>query len=60
VVEFFSTAQGRFAVQDTGPRAGRPVVLVAGLGDDHAGHMTFWEALEAWSRSMRRWLDTRP
>jgi 3-oxoadipate enol-lactonase len=38
-VEFFSTAQGRFAVQDTGPRAGRPVVLVAGLGDDHAS----WE-----------------
>ena len=39
MVEFFSTAQGRFAVDDTGPRAGRPVVLVAGLGDDHAS----WE-----------------
>ncbi len=39
MVEFFSTAQGRFAVHDTGPREGRPVVLVAGLGDDHAS----WE-----------------
>lgn len=39
MVEFFSTGQGRFAVQDTGPREGRPVVLVAGLGDDHAS----WE-----------------
>jgi len=36
VVDFFSTAQGRFAVHDTGPREGRPVVFVAGLGDDHA------------------------
>jgi 3-oxoadipate enol-lactonase len=39
VVEFFSTVQGRFAVYDTGPREGRPVVLVAGLGDDHSS----WE-----------------
>ncbi|HEY6294056.1 MAG TPA: alpha/beta hydrolase [Streptosporangiaceae bacterium] len=41
MVEFFSTAQGRFAVNDTGPREGRPVVLVAGLGDDHAS----WESV---------------
>jgi len=40
-VEFVSTAQGRFAVHDAGPRAGRPVVLVAGLGDDHAS----WESV---------------
>jgi pimeloyl-ACP methyl ester carboxylesterase len=122
VVEFFSTAQGRFAVNDTGPREGRPVVLVAGLGDDHAswesvlpylapeyrcltfdnrgigdltqpalvlagrhdiltrkelsqeladtlpdaqlelldtGHMTFWEAPEAWGHLVRRWLQAR-
>jgi len=36
MVDFVSTARGRFAVQAAGPAAGRPVVLVAGLGDDHA------------------------
>jgi 3-oxoadipate enol-lactonase len=41
VVEFVSTEQGRFAVNDAGPREGRPVVLVAGLGDDHAS----WESV---------------
>jgi len=40
-VEFVSTAQGRFAVHEAGPQAGRPVVLVAGLGDDHAS----WESV---------------
>lgn len=39
MVEFISTAQGRFAVNQTGPWEGRPIVLVAGLGDDHAS----WE-----------------
>lgn len=34
--ELVSTARGRFAVRLAGPPAGRPVVLVAGLGDDHA------------------------
>jgi 3-oxoadipate enol-lactonase len=41
VVEFVGTAQGRFAVTEAGPQAGRPVVLVAGLGDDHAS----WESV---------------
>ncbi len=41
MVEFFSTARGRFVVHDTGPREGHPVVLVAGLGDDH----TSWESV---------------
>jgi 3-oxoadipate enol-lactonase len=41
VVEFVSTAQGRFAVHEAGPQEGRPVVLVAGLGDDHAS----WESV---------------
>ena len=39
MVEFISTTQGRFAVHEAGPLEGRPVVLVAGLGDDH----TSWE-----------------
>jgi 3-oxoadipate enol-lactonase len=38
-VELVSTARGRFAVHTAGPADGRPVVLVAGLGDDHAS----WE-----------------
>ena len=25
-----------------------------------AGHMTFWEAPEAWGHSVRRWLETHP
>jgi 3-oxoadipate enol-lactonase len=41
VVEFVGTAQGRFAVHEAGPQAGRPVVFVAGLGDDHAS----WESV---------------
>jgi 3-oxoadipate enol-lactonase len=41
VVEFVSTAQGHFAVHEAGPRQGRPVVFVAGLGDDHAS----WESV---------------
>ena len=41
MVEFVSTARGRFAVQASGPPAGRPVVLVAGLGDDHAS----WDSI---------------
>jgi 3-oxoadipate enol-lactonase len=36
VTELVSTARGRFAVHAAGPRGGWPVVLVAGLGDDHA------------------------
>ena len=36
MTELVSTACGRFAVLLGGPPAGRPVVLVAGLGDDHA------------------------
>jgi pimeloyl-ACP methyl ester carboxylesterase len=36
VTELVSTARGRFAVHAAGPAGGRPVVLVAGLGDDHA------------------------
>ena len=24
-----------------------------------AGHMTFWEAPEAWGHAVRRWLETR-
>ena len=36
MTELVSTARGRFAVHAAGPPGGRPVVLVAGLGDDHA------------------------
>ena len=36
MTELVSTARGRFAVHAAGPAGGRPVVLVAGLGDDHA------------------------
>ncbi len=36
MVELVGTARGRFAMQASGPPAGPPVVLVAGLGDDHA------------------------
>jgi len=36
MADFVSTPRGRFAVQVSGPAAGPPVVLVAGLGDDHA------------------------
>ena len=36
MVELVNTARGRFAMQASGPPAGTPVVLVAGLGDDHA------------------------
>jgi 3-oxoadipate enol-lactonase len=36
VTQLVSTARGRFAVHAAGPPDGRPVVLVAGLGDDHA------------------------
>ena len=36
MTELVSTARGRFAVHTAGPPGGRPVVLVAGLGDDHA------------------------
>jgi 3-oxoadipate enol-lactonase len=41
MVEFVSTARGRFALQASGPATGRPVVLVAGLGDDHAS----WDSI---------------
>jgi 3-oxoadipate enol-lactonase len=40
-MDFVDTTQGRFAVQAAGPPGGRPVVLVAGLGDDHAS----WESV---------------
>src|SRR5579859_6142702 len=36
VTELVSTARGQFAVQAAGPADGQPVVLVAGLGDDHS------------------------
>jgi len=36
MMELVSTARGRFAAHAAGPPGGRPVVLVAGLGDDHA------------------------
>jgi pimeloyl-ACP methyl ester carboxylesterase len=39
VIEFVDTARGRFAVQIHGPTEAPPVVLIAGLGDDHAS----WE-----------------
>jgi 3-oxoadipate enol-lactonase len=38
-MDFAGTARGRFAVHAAGPPDGRPVMLVAGLGDDHAS----WE-----------------
>jgi 3-oxoadipate enol-lactonase len=41
VTELVSTARGRFAVHTAGPAGGRPVVLVAGLGDDH----TSWDPI---------------
>jgi pimeloyl-ACP methyl ester carboxylesterase len=39
VIEYFDTDRGRFAVEITGPAEAPPVVLIAGLGDDHAS----WE-----------------
>jgi pimeloyl-ACP methyl ester carboxylesterase len=39
VIEFVDTERGRFAVEIHGPAGAPPVVLVAGLGDDHAS----WE-----------------
>ena len=36
MTDLVGTARGRFAVDAAGPSGGRPVVLVAGLGDDHA------------------------
>jgi 3-oxoadipate enol-lactonase len=41
VIEFFDTERGRFAVEILGPAAAPPVVLIAGLGDDHAS----WEPI---------------
>jgi len=39
VIEYFDTDRGRFAIEITGPAEAPPVVLIAGLGDDHAS----WE-----------------
>jgi 3-oxoadipate enol-lactonase len=36
VIEYLDTDRGRFAVEITGPAEAPPVVLIAGLGDDHA------------------------
>jgi pimeloyl-ACP methyl ester carboxylesterase len=36
VIEYFDTERGRFAVEITGPAEAPPIVLIAGLGDDHA------------------------
>jgi 3-oxoadipate enol-lactonase len=44
VSELVSTARGSFTVQVTGPADGPPLVLVAGLGDDH----TSWEPVLPW------------
>jgi 3-oxoadipate enol-lactonase len=41
VTELVSTARGQFAVRAAGPPGGRPMVLVAGLGDDH----TSWDPI---------------
>ena len=41
MVDFVSTARGRFGAQVSGRAAGQPVMLVAGLGDDHAS----WDAV---------------
>ena len=35
MVELVATSRGDFAVEITGPSTGEPIVLVAGLGDDH-------------------------
>ena len=35
MVELVATSRGNFAVEITGPSMGQPIVLVAGLGDDH-------------------------
>jgi 3-oxoadipate enol-lactonase len=39
VIEFVDTERGRFAAEIHGPAGAPPVVLIAGLGDDHAS----WE-----------------
>jgi 3-oxoadipate enol-lactonase len=36
VIEFVDTERGRFAVEIHGPDGAPPVVLIAGLGDDHS------------------------
>ncbi len=35
MVELVATSRGNFAVEITGPSTGKPIVFVAGLGDDH-------------------------
>jgi 3-oxoadipate enol-lactonase len=44
VPEFVDTERGRFAVDVHGPAGAPPVVLVAGLGDDHSS----WEPVLPW------------
>ena len=39
MIEFADTERGRFAIERHGPAGAPPVVLIAGLGDDHAS----WE-----------------
>ncbi len=50
MIEFVDTERGRFAVEIHGPAGAPPVVLVAGLGDDHAS----WEPVLPFLSATRR------
>ena len=50
MIEFVDTERGRFAVQSHGPAEAPPVVLIAGLGDDHAS----WEPVLPYLSPARR------
>jgi len=50
VIEFLVTERGRFAVEILGPPEAVPVVLIAGLGDDHAS----WEPILPYLTSQYR------
>jgi 3-oxoadipate enol-lactonase len=50
VIEFVDTERGRFAVEIHGPAGAPPVILIAGLGDDHAS----WEPVLPFLSAARR------
>jgi 3-oxoadipate enol-lactonase len=50
VIEFVDTERGRFAVESHGRAEAPPVVLIAGLGDDHAS----WEPVLPYLSPARR------
>jgi 3-oxoadipate enol-lactonase len=50
MIEFMDTGRGRFAVELQGPAEAPPVVLIAGLGDDHAS----WEPVLPYLTPERR------